>query len=794
MELIDVSDASVLTSNTISRVEAKAITVLIEEVEKRTGIKLPLVHQWEGEDRTTIIVGSEKSLENLKVPYLNLLDELEKPGREGYRILVEKPKNHPVIFIVGRDERGVLYGVGRFLRRIVWRKGSIRIDDRLRISSTPVYSLRGHQLGYRPKSNTYDAWSVEQFDQYIRELAIFGANAIEIVPPRTDDDPVNSLMKAPPLETMEKLSQIIDSYGLDVWIWYPNMFSSSELANEEVVEKELAEREEIFSRLIRIDAVFIPGGDPGRLRAGELFQWAEKVAKILRKYHPNAKIWLSPQFPEEPLDSWYSEFYENVKRKPDWLGGIVFGPRVKTPLPELRKIILDEYPIRHYPDITHSIRCQYPVPNWDLAFAITLGRECINPRPKAEKHVHNLFAQYTIGSISYSEGVNDDVNKFIWSDQDWDPNTPVIETLRDYARLFISSEWADEIAHCLMALEENWIGPAIANEGIEVTLRQWQELEKMVPQEVLENWRFQMGLLRAYYDAYVRRRLIYETELEKEAIEILESADSIGSLKAMEGAEKVLRKAQTEPVAVKYRKKCEELADKLFENIGLQLSVKRHQAANWERGAFIDDVDVPLNNINWLLAQFDSIRKMKDEGRRLKAIGEVINRVNPGPGGYYENFGDYKSTSRLFKDDDWRRDPGFLTSKGIAFATPLLHLKEGVTEYDGVPLAWISNIFSPYQHPLTISYDDLDPTASYKIRVIYVGFSGGEVKLLVNGRYVIHDFINIYNKCITIERPIPQEAISGGKLNLTWIAKEGSRGVSVAELWIIKVRNTENSS
>jgi hypothetical protein len=28
-------------------------------------------------------------------------------GREGYRILVEKPKNHPVIFIVGRDERGV---------------------------------------------------------------------------------------------------------------------------------------------------------------------------------------------------------------------------------------------------------------------------------------------------------------------------------------------------------------------------------------------------------------------------------------------------------------------------------------------------------------------------------------------------------------------------------------------------------------------------------------------------------------------------------------------------------------
>jgi hypothetical protein len=80
MVLIDVSDASVLTSKNISRVEAKAITVLIEEIEKRTGIKLPVVYQWKGEDKTTIIVGSEKSIEGLKIPYLNLLDELEKPG------------------------------------------------------------------------------------------------------------------------------------------------------------------------------------------------------------------------------------------------------------------------------------------------------------------------------------------------------------------------------------------------------------------------------------------------------------------------------------------------------------------------------------------------------------------------------------------------------------------------------------------------------------------------------------------------------------------------------------------
>ena len=39
--------------------------------------------------------------------------------------------------------------------------------------------------------------------------------------------------------------------------------------------------------------------------------------------------------------------------------------------------------------------------------------------------IHNALDQYANGSLSYSEGTNDDVNKFIWSDQDWNPETTV---------------------------------------------------------------------------------------------------------------------------------------------------------------------------------------------------------------------------------------------------------------------------------------------------------------------------------------------------------------------------------
>ena len=101
-----------------------------------------------------------------------------------------------------------------------------------------------------------------------------------------------------------------------------------------------------------------------------------------------------------------------------------------------------------------------------------------------------------------------------------------------------------------------------------------------VPPAVRENYRFQMGLLRAYYDAYVKRRLIHETELEAQALDVLRTrVGRQGSFAALEKAEAILDRADTEPVAADFKQKCETLADSLFEKIGSQLTVKKHGAA-----------------------------------------------------------------------------------------------------------------------------------------------------------------------------------------------------------------------
>ena len=60
-------------------------------------------------------------------------------------------------------------------------------------------------------------------------------------------------------------------------------------------------------------------------------------------------------------------------------------------LSQLRAAVPAKYPIRRYPDITHSRHSQYPVPDWDLAYASTEGREVINPRPMQQAHVRHLI-------------------------------------------------------------------------------------------------------------------------------------------------------------------------------------------------------------------------------------------------------------------------------------------------------------------------------------------------------------------------------------------------------------------
>ena len=141
-------------------------------------------------------------------------------GDEGFRVQVVDGN----VVVAGNDARGMLFGVGYLLRNLRMERGHVlQVEDNLQAATAPRLKLRGHQLGYRPKVNAYDAFTVDMYDQYIRDLAIFGTNSIELIPPRSDDADDSPHFPLPKIEMMEEVSRICDRYGLDVWIWYPAM-------------------------------------------------------------------------------------------------------------------------------------------------------------------------------------------------------------------------------------------------------------------------------------------------------------------------------------------------------------------------------------------------------------------------------------------------------------------------------------------------------------------------------------------------------------------------------------------
>ena len=125
----------------------------------------------------------------------------------------------------------------------------------------------------------------------------------------------------PKIEMMEQVSRICDEYGLDVWIWYPAM--DKDYSDPATVESALKEWAEVFRRLPRIDNIFVPGGDPGHTEPKYLLALLEKQTESLHKYHPNARMWVSPQSFSK---AWMDEFYQLLQAEPKWLAGIVFGP------------------------------------------------------------------------------------------------------------------------------------------------------------------------------------------------------------------------------------------------------------------------------------------------------------------------------------------------------------------------------------------------------------------------------------------------------------------------------------
>jgi hypothetical protein len=755
---VDLSKSMIIISSSISSpVRGTMARVLIDEVGKRTGLTWSTSDHWAASPRSFIAIAlsSDLVLAGKAVPHRQGSQYAEYKA-EGYRILTQQQENKAIIWIIAADGRAGLYGIGHVLRKAILCRNKAELAEPLDVATSPAQPIRGHQLGYRNTANSYDAWTVEQYEQYIRELVLFGSNAVENIPFEDGNNSVH--MRISREEMNIRMSEICRAYDIDYWVWTPATFDLTDSTKRKAM---LDKHEKFYQTCPRLDNIFFPGGDPGDNHPRVVMPFLKDLHDRLIRYHAKAGIWISLQgFTAEEID-WFYMYIE--EQQPDWLAGVVSGPSSPA-IAETRYRLPARYRHRQYPDITHNLRCEFPVQNWDQAYMLTIGREGTNPRPFYHAKIHDTFAPFTDGFVSYSDGCHDDVNKIIWSMRGWNVDYSVQDILCDYGRFFFGAPLAEAVAAGIAGLEQNWKGPMVENGAIETTLAFWQTLEQSNPQ-LSGNWRWQMLVLRAYYDAYQYRRKIYEKELERQANAALAQAGTIGSEIAMQQALAIVNKADSSPVAKELYAKIVRYCDNLYHSIGLQTSVAKYQASNAQRGCILQFVNYPLNNRWWLADEFKKISEMNSEEEKLARLEVIRTWEAPGKGSYYDNVSNIETGPRV-----------------------------KTTSYDACDVAWWNDGNSRarlssqlFQTEPVLEYENLDPNGRYLLRICGLG----EALVRTDGERLEPI---LYNKGIGEfkEFVVPRQITQDGKMRLTFDRPEEthlhwSKFSHVSDVWLLKV-------
>ncbi len=662
--------------------------------------------------------------------------------------------------------RGLTYGFGLFLRKTEYHGGRILLVREIEGTHTPHKKIRGHQTGYRATPNTYDAWGPSQFERCYRDMMLFGANTCEVIP--KDEQDTGPLMRYDADDMCALCSEIADRLDLDVSVWYP--FSAKQ-AREEM----LREREALFARMARIDAVFPPGGDPGELPAQEFVERCVLLRQALRKFHPRAELWPSAQAPHGQPD-WGEEFLAAAAVHAGEIDGVIYGPNHAMPLEVLRRRLPEGMPLRFYPDITHCQRCEYPVRywanGWHYAFGCTFGRESICPRPMEFARLHRETDRFVAGSVSYSEGVHDDVNKMLWSALDFCPEEPVEEILLDYARAFLWEAPAERVMQGILMLERNWEGDPAQCPAIEQTFSLWQAMAQETP-SLLQNWRFLLLLFRAECDVLVRRRRIFELQLLDRAKACLRHGGRPAAL--------VILREEMDTGYRALRETINRHAAMLFGEIGLQLDVKHYGAKSWERGATLDTLDLPVTDRPWLQRRLELALQLP-EPEQSERIDALLNREEVHKGECYFSFAsDGVAGLHAQQEGEW-----YMNVQGDRPSVNNGQLPMALTKL--------------YDHfSLRAVFSGLTPGTDYRLRVVYSSRKMPQdafLRITANGQTVyegqpyggapdpVFDEWLLAPGVFSASYPLPARMVQGGTLELFW--QEETRGIEIAELWIVK--------
>lgn len=462
------------------------------------------------------------------------------------------------VLITGGSDRGVLYGVGKFLHCASYGEGSFE-PGAFRGMSSPSKPVRGIYFATH-FGNYYNAASYEELAEYIESLALWGYNAVTVW---FDMHHYRSMADPAALEMIDRLHFILASareIGLDTGLLV--------LANEGFAESPEALRAdwtaghggyfmepcghyhvelcpnkpgglellldwrgqvfEAFSD-VRLDTVWIWPYDQGGCTCADCAPWgargylqtARPIARLARELFPQAKIILSTWEFDKFVHGEFAAFAQSFDNSDGWVDYLMAeNPRIAQGAPSRECAYLQDHevpgglPLLGFPEIS-----MYSCAPW--------GGYGGNPLPGYLQSLWNQQGDKMAGGFPYSEGIFEDINKVICAYFYWHGSGNALDGVREYLSYEVSPEDAETLLHVIELFERGnrrhrsmEDGTVLRNpqfldqqrylgrerfviedpSGVDEAYSTLQALDDRLPNTVRNSWRWRIIYLRSVID------------------------------------------------------------------------------------------------------------------------------------------------------------------------------------------------------------------------------------------------------------------------------------------------------
>jgi len=459
-------------------------------------------------------------------------------GSEGYAI-----SNSPLggIRIAGNDERGLLYGAGKFLRTSEF-EGQGFVPSRWRGRSVPDCPARGIYFAVH-FNNYHEAAPTAEVERYVEDLALWGMNAVACnFPPQQFtglDDPAARRN----IEKIRRLFSAAKRLGLDA-----GLLEAANCAFTSAPEKiryspfnDALNRRSNFGILICPskpegheyllkfwDAVLDEFKDPGLdffvswpydeggCGCAQCRPWGARgflnlsrdIAGLAREKYPGSRFVLSTWLYDTPPEGEWEGLSRALAADGSWVDAVMADAHEDFP----------RYPLDH-PTPGGKALLNFPeISMWGQS---PWGGYGANPLPARFERLWRQASSRLSGGFPYSEGIFEDINKVLCLQFYWSRSRAAMDIVREYAAAEFSPAVADDVAEAVRVFETNHARDRVGESAVGACALMAKAGGRLPP-GIREGWRWRILALRARIDRelYRNRGKIRGAELARAFAEL----------------------------------------------------------------------------------------------------------------------------------------------------------------------------------------------------------------------------------------------------------------------------------